>query len=99
MVPLGVSHPAAKVREEGAGAFLSKIPISSHFFPPSGSGQSKAVPDCPVVLGAPWHRERDWRQEEGVVLDELQVRGERGLGPTWKLCQGRGEASPHVGNS
>lgn len=51
------------------------------------------------MLGAPWHRERDWRQEEGVVLDKLQVRGERGLEPTWKLRQGRGEASLHAEDS
>lgn len=53
MVPLGVSHPAANVREEGAEAFPLEIPISNHFFPPLGSGQSKAVPDLSRCAGSP----------------------------------------------
>lgn len=51
-VPLGVPHPAAKVREEGVRGLFSQIPLSNHFFPPLGSGQREAWPDCPCA-GSP----------------------------------------------
>lgn len=93
----GGPHSAAKVRDKGAEGFsLRKFPLPTTSSLPWGLGRGKQVLTVPAVLGAPGQERRDWRQEEGVVLDKLQVRGERGLGPTWKRCQGRGEAFPYV---
>lgn len=74
--------------------FSQKFPLPTTPSLPWGLGRGKQGLTVPVVLGDTGQERRDWRQEEGVVLDKLQVRGERSLGLTWKRCQGRGEAFP-----
>lgn len=97
VVPLGGASLSCKGQGQGSRRLFSqKFPLPTTSSLPWGLGRGKQVLTVPAVLGAPGQERRDWRQEEGVVLDKLQVRGERGLAPTWKRCQGRGEAFPYV---
>jgi len=77
--------------------FSQKFPFPTISSLPWGLGGGKRGLTVPPVSRAPEQKERG--REEGVVLDKLQVRGERGLGPTWKPPRGRGEAFPHTGDS
>lgn len=97
VVPLGGASLSCKGQGRGSRRLFSqKFPLPTTSSLPWGLGRGNRGLTVPAVLGAPGQERRDWRQEEGVVLDKLQVRGERGLGPTWKRCQGRGEAFPYV---
>lgn len=95
--PFGGASLSCKGQGQGSRRLFSqKFPLPTTSSLPWGLGRGKQGLTVPAVLGAPGQERRDCRQEEGVVLDKLQVRGERGLGPTWKRCQGRGEAFPCV---
>lgn len=61
--PFGGAHPAAKVRDEGPEGFLSEIPTSNYSYPPLGSGQREARPDCPCGAGS--HRAGEEGLEAG----------------------------------
>lgn len=87
-VPLGVPHPSAEVREEGAGGFSLR---NSHFqslLPHLGSGQREAGPDCHPCARSPESEgvENGGRRRE---LSRMSSRSEeRGaLGPLGSLVR------------